>query len=102
MPRNPFTSESRDVVLTIGGLISKLRTSTTLHRAMLGRKPAHLGLGDFANKAMYDQPLIAAILDGRYRDVQAALEADWGPIEPNGGARATDVAGANGRSERAA
>jgi hypothetical protein len=90
--RNPFLSESRDVVLSIGGLISKLRTSATLHRAMLGRKPAHLGLGDFANKAMYDAPLIAAILDGRYREVQSALEADWGPLDPNRGAPATDVA----------
>lgn len=81
MPRNPLTSESRDVVMTLGsGVIGKLRTSTTLHEAIVARKPEHLGLGDFANKTMYDAPLILMILLGRYRDLQAALEADWGPL----------------------
>jgi len=93
MPRNPFTSESRDIVMTLGsGVIGKLRTSTTLHAAIVARKPEYLGLGDFANKTMYDAPLILMILLGRYRDVQAALEADWGPLT-------TGVATSNGRSE---
>lgn len=79
------------------GVISKLRTSTTLHEAIVNRKPQAFGLGDFANKAMYDEPLILMILLGQYRELQAALEADWGPINPTRSAGTTDVATKNER-----
>lgn len=91
---NPFTSESRDEVLTLGldGLITKLRAPRSLRRILVSEKPQHMGLGDFALKSMFDSHLTALIVAGRYRDVQTTLEAHFGPLHHEPVSDATDVA----------
>lgn len=97
--RNPFTSETKgDPVTLDNGVIGKLRFQPTIKARILSGKPGHLGLGDFALKAMYDAPLIEAMLTGHYSEVTAALVADWGCPCHGCAADATSVAADHDRS----
>jgi len=100
---NPFTSETKGAPDTLdNGLISKLRMQPTIKARILAGKPGCMGLGDFSLKAMYDAVLIAAIVDGRYEEVTAALVADWGTphhVRSESSAPATSVATPNERSK---
>jgi hypothetical protein len=100
---NPFTSETKGAPDTLdNGLISKLRMQPTIKARILAGKPGFLGLGDFSLKSMYDAVLIAAILDGRYEEVTAALVADWGPaphVRSENPASATSVETPHERSK---
>lgn len=96
---NPFTSETRETVLTLdNGLISKLRIGDTLQRTIRRHTPGHVGFGDFAPKAMYDEILIGWILAGRYEDVYATIEADWGLPTTAAGPGPTSVTSPHERS----
>ena len=92
---NPVTSEPRDTVVTLdNGVIGKLRIGDTLQQTIRRHKPGHLGFGDFALKAMYDEILMRWIIEGRYEDVHATIAADWG-------LGTTDVAAHHERSDEA-
>lgn len=97
---NPFTSESRDPVLSVNlkGFCTKLRAPESL-RALLRMKPDHVGLGDHLLKAALDAHLMLLIVGGRYRDLQTTLAALFGGCDYDAADEATGVANGNGGSQ---
>lgn len=90
---NPFTLESREAVLSLNieGLLPRLRAPESLRRLLVDVKPQHMPMGDFALKSMVDAHLMALIIAGRYREVQATLVAMFGAPDHVPGAGATGV-----------
>lgn len=101
---NPFTLESRDVVLSlnIDGLLSRLRAPESLRRLLVDTKPQHLSMGDFALKSMFDQHCMSLIVGGYYRELQTTLDAMFGPRDHKPDAVTTSVVGNHGGSKRGA
>jgi hypothetical protein len=87
---NPFTDQSRDARLSLDvdltgrdGLGTKLRSPESI-ATVVAEKPAHVSTGTWALKGMLDALLIADIVAGRYRHVQATLDTLFGPAGPDG------------------
>jgi hypothetical protein len=80
---NAFTAESRDAVLSpnLRGLCTRLRAPASIAVLIQDWKPATVPLGDHLLKATLDQHLMACIVAGRYRNVQATLVALFGPAD---------------------
>jgi hypothetical protein len=99
---NPFTLESRDAVLSLNieGLLPRLRAPESLRRLLVDVKPQHMPMGDFALKSMVDAHLMALIIAGRYREVQATLVAMFGVPDHKADGETTNVVSDNGSSKK--
>lgn len=97
---NPFTSESRDHILStnLPEVCTRLRVPASLRALFSEFKPAHLSIGDTILKDRLDAILCAAIYRGDYRLVQRTLAHLFGPIDHEAEAMTTVVSPGNGRS----
>ena len=98
---NPFTSESRDEILSVNleGICTKLRVPSSLRFLFSTARPADRNMGDTIIRDRLNGHLIPLIVGGWYPEVQRTLDALFGPRSYETSPETTLVASGNNRSQ---
>ena len=100
MPTNPFTSESRDHIVSVNlpDVCTRLRCPSSLRIMFDELKPKHVSIPDIILKDRLAGIIMPLVCDGDWGRVQDTLDTIFGPRTHRAEVATTGVVSSNGRS----